>query len=209
LDLPERCNTPIDKRLCSALIRSIEIYNQENSRVFQGRSNHYFVPLDFAKLFCMGKETPEELMHNKGETKFREAMWMMRYIQHCYRLGDYPQDVYAKALCSNKEISQAIARTQHRYMMKRLRDQGMVSGRFVPLGDVASTETPKIDYFAKPIYGRHDNIERAIPGYSDEIVKDKKTIINRALALYMITDDQGKIHWKNYNTKPVRGLAAK
>jgi len=197
LGYADRPTEVIDKRLCYSLLRSIELSSKCDIKDRQGRTDRFFVPEDYIKMhFREVKPTEEDF------TGFREAMWAMRYIQHCYKFGDSLEEAYTKALCSNDELAKAIVDTQHSYLMKNLRYQHF--NGVARMGDVASAENIAVfKYFARAENGK------TIPGYSSELDPVKRNIIDRAVALYLITDSEGKINFDNYKSRPISGLAAK
>jgi serine/threonine protein kinase len=213
-----RSGIMVDLRLTSALIRSISLEDKKVELAGGDREVCTLVPREY-------------VMANRGHhfdekedlDKFRGKMWMGRYVQECFNFGDTVEEVYAKALCSQKELDLAKAQTLRNLLMKGLRDKGWTGisgGGMIPVGEVSSAyEVKDIDYFAredvttKEVRGREIKESERIPGYADNLNPIKKRIIDRATALYLITDGNGKLDFKKYSSpikyaqssKPISG----
>jgi len=152
-----------------------------DNEIKKGRTPRLLIPEEFLKHYLRESYDPDQF-----HKLWRETIFMTKYINHCYNHGDSLEDIYVKALCSKEEISKAIAATIHgRILRKANKDasMGMVStGEIADPGCVDS-----IGYFARVEDGEF------IPGYRPELNPVKRKIIDRAIALYGVTDSKGDL----------------
>jgi hypothetical protein len=214
----ESTGRTIDNRLTFALIRSVKLEDTSKLIFKETRHPNSLVPIEYVRSGMM-KNYTDQANTNSNYMKREEIpwMWMQRYTQSGYCIGDSLEDVFAKAICSNEEIELARAKTQQDYLMKKLRDKGYVgpNGSIVRIGDIADpTNVTTFDYY--PRFEREKSrrlvggeVQIAIPGYSDRLDPAKKRIIDRAVLLYLMSDKEGNLNLNNYNANAIKGEEAK
>jgi serine/threonine protein kinase len=235
-DLYKNLKTPndianVDHRLTFSLIRSIRM-SGTNGLSFDEDRLQSLVPREYVKLSDSISHSGPSLDKMAEQDAWRSWMWMARYIQNQFGYGDSVEEVYAKALCSERERAEAVAKTQVDHVWKTLRDRGYTgigASMGVPIGEFMDASKPHAyTYFARecrePIKrGISQEKEETIliPGYSTSIDSRKKEIIDRAVLFYTLTDDDGSLHLdrfnqevfnapsKNYKQSPISGEDAK
>lgn len=215
LEYSDRMNA-VDKRLTSALLRSIMLEKQSTRDALAGQNKYGYalVPKDYIKAHFSNLMKFDE---KRDIDEFRQKMWMGRYIQESFRFGDSVEEVYAKAICGAQELEMARAKTSKRDMMKKLQDKGLtgIGGNLIPIGELASYNPTNIEYFAREeaetrkVFGKEMAEPRYLPGYADMLDPAKKRIIDRAVVLYAITDEAGKLHFDKYQSSPTQNQSAK
>ncbi len=206
---------PLDKKLASALLRSILMEKDRETLAGEDRYSYTLIPKSFIKA-SVGNRFRE----GEDNNEFRQKMWMGRYIQNCLSMGDSVEDVYAKALCDRGEIESAKTGTARDAMIHNLQKRGFtgIGGHSIPIGDVVSAyPTNNFNYFARAetkqvkLFGEEVDQKVFIPGYSEKLDSTKRRIIDRAALFYTLTDNNGKIHLENYHqsVKPISGEEAK
>jgi serine/threonine protein kinase len=198
---------PVDNRLTLSLIRSLDMADKSRLKFSEERLESG-VPKSYVvnrvkDLRCDGDE-------NYMNDPAIQNMWMSRYIQGMYNPGDSVADVFVKAICSPGEIRQAIAKTQQQYMMTRLRTKEMTGpggSGLVKIGEVASSANSQdFSYFPRQIKVKERILTKEvdkldyIPGYRDGLDPEIRTTVDRAVALYLLSDREGKIDLTKYNS---------
>lgn len=222
----------VDHRLAFSLIRSIRM-SETNGLNFDEERLSSLVPREYVKLNdSFPERSGPSLDKVAEEDTWRSWMWTARYIQHQFSYGDSIEEVYAKVLCSERERSEAIAKTHGEHTWRTLRDRGLsgaggIGG--IPIREFVDASAPHAySYFARENKevvkrGLHNPAEETvlIPGYSTSIDPRKKEIIDRAVLLYTLTDDEGVLHLdrynqevastpvRNYKNNPIKGDEAK
>jgi hypothetical protein len=196
-----RNTTTFDKRLCYSLLKSIIMEKQKDSIALKDdRTSHALVPWDYIMAFEseFSSKRPDFSKEHYGLECFREYAHLLRYIQQTFHIGDNVSDVYAKVLCSNDELSKAIATAQAKKIFLNEKDNmsfGQIYMQIRDLVKITEDVTP-ISYFAhieenKTKSGATD----VAPGYGDYINPVKKRIIDRAMTFYYASDENGNINF--------------
>lgn len=214
-EMNNRCRVIVDKRLTSALLRSI--YLEEGlGKIANANRFGSYVPISFLKDY-LSRDSASIVSGEVARVSLDPRMqrfWMARYIQSRYNPGDTLEEVYAKAMCDREEIDSAKGKTQRDYLLKELRDKKMDGGpiQLVAIKDVIGIELIEPRYFARAETNKSHSVQY-VPGYAPRLPEVKRRIIDRAVALWLITDEEGKIDFTRYsmayNAKPVKGEEAK
>ena len=177
----------INMRAIVPLIRSILVEKDRHLINFDStRTKYALIPHQFYTDMMNGHSSSDD--PDKLE-QWKEVFFMMRYIQHCYKHGDSISDLYVKALLSNDEISNAIAKTQNFTMFNHITKNkyefaGEVKNAIINLkGDTGSSYLPKTVKGSGQIFG-----------YGPRVDPIRKRIIDRAIALYSRTNQDGTLN---------------
>ena len=193
----------INQRLATSLFRSLLLEKDLGKKKYKGRNSRFLVPDEFVNANCSTADydkqgNPEEHM---------VIVSTLRHVQRCYNVGDNLIDVYTKAICDKAEIEEAKAQAQFYYINSTL---GKGSFGRTPYRELSNPKNFKpIEYFSREeqLEGRAGTT--IIPGFRDFIDPAKSRVIDRAVALYNVTDEEGKLNLDDYKTKPIRGPVAK
>ncbi len=177
-----------DNRLMGSLIRSILLENDRAKIAGNDRYESTLVPKTYVK------DLRGHMFSDEEPTDIQKELFMARYIQGSYSYGDSVEDVYVKALCSKDEVDKAISETLQSGILRE-------SARDSFNGAVYLRDLAEPGRFALPTYfARRENYtengkqyERIVPGFADKLANGKKRVIDRAVALYLLTDRKGKL----------------
>jgi len=187
----------VSKRLLQPLIISAALPSDEEVLAeYQGtRDLDTLVPLEFViswsssrKELGVGGVNPYQ-MHDLEKTGYAT-----KYLRYCVGTNSSIADVFAGYFSSSlEEVFKA----------------RMAAGSYNYYPRTEPHEEFQMDpqtFVIKSVPG-----ERVVPGYSSQLSPLRKRLIDQAIALYLITDNEGNIHWETLDDtyRPISGLDAK
>jgi serine/threonine protein kinase len=179
--------------LSSLLLPNEQARQEYNIPKARGRDIDTLVPADFVIA----------LNTSRGGGSFGINPYMLRdmekvtyaghYLKFCVGTNNSIADVFAGYFTDNPEevFKARMAADTYNYFPAHKQRPGIV-----------------VDEQGRLVDGQEETLK---PGYGSQLSPTRKLLIDRALALYYITDHEGNIHWEILDDKykPTRGLDAK